>query len=199
MGRPGGGRHAEGGGRGPGGTRCCLHECFGRQAYEHTSMPHAARTSHEGTSACGVMLGLALGSPLPVTFGTRLPPLGHRHALPAPGLGLSFLALSKRRPHNTSLPSLPPLLQVIDMHREFLRRAVSGLLLDAPRPLGLMVGVAQCASGFARHMAALWDRLQEGIEMASKAVQVRLVVCAVGMGGSRVGSAVRGATGCRVH
>ncbi len=79
------------------------------------------------------------------------------------------------------------------MHREFLRRAVSGLLLDAPRPLGLMVGVAQCASGFARHMAALWDRLQEGIEMASKAVQVRLSVCAVVVGMAAGGGGQRNA------
>ncbi|KAG2453505.1 hypothetical protein HYH02_001725 [Chlamydomonas schloesseri] len=62
--------------------------------------------------------------------------------------------------------------QVIALHREFLRAARSGLLLDQPRALGCMLGLQAAAAGFARRMAALWDKLQAGLETSSKAVQV---------------------------
>jgi gamma-tubulin complex component 2 len=63
--------------------------------------------------------------------------------------------------------------QVIEMQRDFLRRATAGLLLEQPRALRCMVTLQQSAAGFARHMATLWDRLQAGIETSSKATQVR--------------------------
>lgn len=62
--------------------------------------------------------------------------------------------------------------QVIEMHRNFLRRAAAGLLLDQPRALRSMITLQQSAAGFARHISALWDRLQAGVETASKATQV---------------------------
>ncbi len=63
--------------------------------------------------------------------------------------------------------------QVIALHREFLRAARCGLLLDQPRALECMLGLQAAAAGFARRMAALWDKLQAGLETSSKAVQVR--------------------------
>ncbi|GLC59399.1 hypothetical protein PLESTB_001482000 [Pleodorina starrii] len=62
--------------------------------------------------------------------------------------------------------------QVIEMHRDFLRRAAAGLLLDQPRALRCMTTLQQSAAGFARHITALWDRLQAGLETSSKATQV---------------------------
>ncbi|GFR43941.1 hypothetical protein Agub_g5080, partial [Astrephomene gubernaculifera] len=62
--------------------------------------------------------------------------------------------------------------QVIELHRDFLRRATAGLLLDQPRALRCMITLQQSAAGFARHVSALWDRLQAGVETSSKATQV---------------------------
>ncbi|GIL70922.1 hypothetical protein Vretimale_4032 [Volvox reticuliferus] len=62
--------------------------------------------------------------------------------------------------------------QVIEMHRDFLRRAAAGLLLDQPRALRCMITLQQSAAGFARHISALWDRLQAGVETSSKSTQV---------------------------
>ncbi|KAG2439312.1 hypothetical protein HXX76_004671 [Chlamydomonas incerta] len=61
---------------------------------------------------------------------------------------------------------------VIALHRDFLRAARSGLLLDQPRALECMLGLQAAAAGFARRMAALWDKLQAGVQTSSKAVQV---------------------------
>ena len=63
--------------------------------------------------------------------------------------------------------------QVIALHRDFLRAARAGLMLEQPRALGCMLGLQAGAAGFARRMAALWDKLQAGLETSSKAVQVR--------------------------
>ncbi|PNW75396.1 hypothetical protein CHLRE_12g525500v5 [Chlamydomonas reinhardtii] len=62
--------------------------------------------------------------------------------------------------------------QVIALHRDFLRAARAGLMLEQPRALGCMLGLQAGAAGFARRMAALWDKLQAGLETSSKAVQV---------------------------
>ncbi|KAG2498904.1 hypothetical protein HYH03_003095 [Edaphochlamys debaryana] len=61
---------------------------------------------------------------------------------------------------------------VIELHRDFLRRAASGLLVDQPRALRATAALLGAAAGFCRHMAALWERLQEGLETSSKATQV---------------------------
>eukprot|EP00198_Chlamydomonas_reinhardtii_P007557 XP_001696894.1 gamma tubulin interacting protein [Chlamydomonas reinhardtii] len=61
--------------------------------------------------------------------------------------------------------------QVIALHRDFLRAARAGLMLEQPRALGCMLGLQAGAAGFARRMAALWDKLQAGLETSSKAVQ----------------------------
>ncbi|EFJ45468.1 gamma tubulin interacting protein [Volvox carteri f. nagariensis] len=62
--------------------------------------------------------------------------------------------------------------QVIEMHRDFLRRAAGGLLLDQPRALRCLITLQQSAAGFTRHISALWERLQAGIETSSNATQV---------------------------
>lgn len=103
--------------------------------------------------------------------------LHHVLVLRDPDVGKMLRSLNMTRCHlqttwGTRISAVFPQPQVMECHRNFLQKAVQGLLLSQKDSLACIVKIQQCAAAYCKLASSAWDKLDEQLQADKKNIQV---------------------------